>query len=76
MAAIDCASAVQPVDVSPVRSPQAMHSLLADAEFDEEDRVSLEKWVPGAARLINRMFDPQLEYKRKTVRGLPSPDPT
>jgi len=51
-------------------SPIQMHSLLADVVYDEDDRVALDKWVPGAARLVYSMFDPQLEYKRKTVEKM------
>lgn len=48
-------------------TPIQVHSLLADAEFDDADRVDLAKFAPSAARLINKFYDPQLEYKRMAV---------
>ena len=48
-------------------SPIQMHSLLADAIYDSNGLISLDAWVPGAARLCMKMFDPQLEAKRLTV---------
>ena len=38
--------------------------------WSEEDTVDVRKWVPAAARLIQKFCDPALEHKRTTVQQM------
>ena len=48
-------------------TPIQVHSCLADADFDDNGRIDVRKWVPAAARLMSKFCDPTLEHKRATV---------
>ena len=48
-------------------TPIQVHTLLADAVFNDDGNVELAPFVRSAAPLAQRMLDPRLEHKRMTV---------
>lgn len=53
--------------LQPRLTPVQVHALLADADFDEEERVEYGAFVARASPLVRAMCDPRLERKRVEV---------
>ena len=48
-------------------TPIQVHTLLADASFNDDGHVEIEPFVRKGAPLVQKMCDPTLEHKRMTV---------
>ena len=67
-------SALNEIDILTL-TPVQIHSVLADATYDKEDRVEISTWVGPASRLIHKFLDPTLEHKRAAVSKMATVTP-